>query len=143
MTPTFGVGDLVIDTSVHPLDVRPGEVVSFEDPALDNQLVTHRVISMHRVGNRVDFVTEGDANVVTEHWSVPVTGSLGRAVLSDPGIGRLITIVISPLARVIEVLLGALLLGYMGVTRIWRQPAPFPTGHRQRGALRELSVGPP
>ena len=143
MTPTFGVGDLVIDTSVPPLGVRLGEVVSFKDPALDNQLVTHRVIAMHQDGNRVDFVTEGDANSVSEHWSVPVNGSLGRAVLSDPAIGRLIVILIAPLARVIEVVLGAILLGYIGVSRIWRQAAPFPTGSRQRSALRELSVGPP
>jgi signal peptidase I len=122
MTPTFGVGDLVIDSSVHPLSVQPGEVVSFEDPALDNQLVTHRVVSRHRVGDRVDFVTRGDANSVSEHWSVPVSGRLGRAVLSDPAIGRLISAVGSPLARVIAVVVATVSVASLGLGWIWRRP---------------------
>jgi signal peptidase I len=122
MTPTFGVGDLVIDSSVHPLSVQPGQVVSFEDPALDHQLVTHRVVSRQRVGDRVDFVTRGDANSVSEHWSVPVSGRVGRAVLSDPAIGRVISTVGSPLARAIAVVVATLCVASLGLGWIWRRP---------------------
>jgi signal peptidase len=122
MVPTFGVGDLVIDTSVSPLDVRPGQVVSFEDPALDNQLVTHRVMAMRRVGDRVDFVTEGDANSVSEHWSVPVTGSLGRAVASDPIAGAVMRTLGAPLARTAALAFAMVCVASLGLGWIWRRP---------------------
>lgn len=122
MAPALGVGDLVIDVGVHPTQVRPGQVVSFQDRALDSQLVTHRVVSVHRSGDEVNFVTEGDANRVTEHWSVPVNGSIGRAVVSDPGIGRLLRLVSVPVARVLAVAVTALCLASLGIGRIWRKP---------------------
>jgi signal peptidase I len=122
MVPTFGVGDLVIDTSVQPLDVRPGQVVSFDDPDLDNQLVTHRVVAMRRVGNLVDFVTEGDANRVSEHWSVPVSGRLGRAVASDPIAGSVIRTLGAPLARTVALAVATLCVASLGLGWIWRRP---------------------
>jgi signal peptidase I len=124
MTPTIAVGAVVVDTSVSPLDVHPGEIVTFRDPGLGEQLVTHRVVSIRRSGNRVFFVTKGDANVVTEHWSIPVTGHLGREVLVVPRVGRILAGMNTAVGRVIEVVLVALCLAYMGLRRIWRRPAP-------------------
>lgn len=122
MTPTVRVGDVVVDTSVSPLTVRPGQIVTFRDPAIGQQLVTHRVVSLRRVGKEVDFVTKGDANLVTEHWSVPVTGHLGRKVLVVPGLGRIVAALSAKTVRVIALVLSALLIGGLGLRRIWRQP---------------------
>lgn len=119
MTPTIRVGDVVVATSVSPLSVRPGQIVTFRDPALRQQLVTHRVVSLRRVGRAVDFVTKGDANLVTEHWSVPVSGHLGRKVFVIPGLGRVAAALSSKVVRVTAVALSALLIAGLGLRRIW------------------------
>jgi len=123
MTPAIAVGEVVVDTSVSPLAVHPGEIITFRDPALGQQLVTHRVVSMHRSGGRVLFVTKGDANVVTEHWNVLTSGHVGRELLVVPQLGRVLADVSSPGARVLEVALFALCIACIGIRWIWRQPA--------------------
>jgi signal peptidase I len=128
MVPTFRVGDVVVDRTVSPLSVRPGQIVTFRDPALGQQLVTHRVLSVHRSGKRVRFVTKGDANLVTEHWSVPATGQLGRELLVLPGLGRVFASISSPLGRVLEISLAALCIACFGLRRIWRISAAAMTG---------------
>lgn len=122
MTPTIRVGDVVVDTSVAPLAVRPGDIVTFRDPAIGQQLVTHRVVSMHRAGKVVDFVTKGDANLVTERWSVPVSGHLGRKVFLIPGLGRVVAALSAKAVRVFALTLAALFIAVLGLRRIWRQP---------------------
>ena len=126
MTPTIAVGSLVVSRSVHPLQVHPGQVVTFRDPALGQQLVTHRVVQVRRVGSRVDFVTKGDANVATEHWNVPVSGTLGREVFAVPGLGRALAEADSRQARLVEIGLSVLLLAYVALRWVWRDPQGAP-----------------
>jgi signal peptidase I len=123
MTPTIGVGSLVISRSVSPLELRPHQIVTFRDPALHQQLVTHRVLSVKRAGNRVDFVTKGDANLVTEHWNVPVSGTLGQEQFVIPMVGKWLAQVNSKVARVVEIAFISLLLCCLAVHWIWREPA--------------------
>jgi signal peptidase len=122
MTPTIDVGAAVLSRSVHPLEVRPGDVVTFRDASLGEQLVTHRVISMRRTGQMVQFVTKGDANHATEHWSVPVSGRIGRTVMAVPEVGRLLTLLTKPLARVVEVLVATLFFAFLLLGWIWFSP---------------------
>jgi signal peptidase I len=124
MAPTIGVGSVVVSVSVHPLQVRPGTIVTFRDPALGQQLVTHRVVRMQRAGQTVDFVTKGDANHTAEHWTVPVSGTIGREVLVIPSVGRWLTMLNLPLARVIEILGTMVLLAFLLLHWIWFTPEP-------------------
>ena len=87
MQPALGVGDVVLSERRAPMDVRPGDVVTFNDPSRDGALVTHRVESMRRHDARIAFVTKGDANDVSEEWSVAADGRIGRAVVSVPKVG--------------------------------------------------------
>ena len=88
MRPALDPGDVVLSRGAAPLDVRPGDVVTFHDPSRDGELVTHRVESMRRHDAVVTFVTKGDANAVSERWSVPVDGTIGRAALRVPEVGH-------------------------------------------------------
>ncbi|HEX2085137.1 MAG TPA: signal peptidase I [Solirubrobacteraceae bacterium] len=90
MEPALAPGDVVLSARRSPLDVRPGDIVTFHDPSRDGELVTHRVKSMRRVGETVSFVTKGDANDVPERWSVPADGHIGRAALSVPKVGHVL-----------------------------------------------------
>ena len=128
MTPTLGVGDVILDQSVQPLAVRPGQIVTFRDPALGQRLVTHRVVSMHRSGDIVRFVTKGDANLATEHWSVPVSAHLGRTLFVVPGAGSLLATITSAAARVLGIVLAIVFVAYLGLRWIWRSPDPALVG---------------
>jgi len=90
MEPALAPGDVVLSRSSAPLDVRPGDVVTFHDPSRDGELVTHRVESMRRSGAAVTFVTKGDANEVSEQWSVAADGTIGRAVVNVPKVGHVL-----------------------------------------------------
>ncbi|HEX8119851.1 MAG TPA: signal peptidase I [Solirubrobacteraceae bacterium] len=90
MRPAMAPGDVVLSESVAPLDVRPGDVVTFHDPSRGGELVTHRVRSMRRTGPLVRFVTKGDANDVPERWSVAADGRIGRATVSVPKVGHVL-----------------------------------------------------
>ncbi len=128
MTPALAVGDVVIDKSVSPATLHSGAVVTFRDPALGQQLVTHRVLSVKRVGDVMLFVTKGDANRVPEHWSVSTNGHLGREVARVPGAGQMLADVSTPMARIVEIAVFALCLGTVALRRIWLEPeAPRPT----------------
>jgi signal peptidase I len=124
MTPTIDVGAAVLSRSVPPLAVRRGDIVTFRDAALGQQLVTHRVIEMDRTGQTVDFVTKGDANHTTEHWNVPVSGRIGRLVLTVPEVGRLLALVTHPLARIVEILAATVFLAFLLLRWIWFAPRP-------------------
>ena len=91
MQPALGVGDVVLSERTPPLSVRPGDVVTFRDPSRDGELVTHRVESMRRTGGEVVFVTKGDANDVSERWTVAVDGSIGRATTRVPKVGYVLS----------------------------------------------------
>ncbi|MGH7610171.1 MAG: signal peptidase I [Candidatus Dormibacteria bacterium] len=124
MEPTIAVGDVIVSQAVHPLEVRPGDIVTFRDPALGERLVTHRVVTERLWRDHVNFVTKGDANRTTEHWDVPISGMLGRELLVVPlpQAGPWLTLVTGPMARVTEILASVTLLFYLALRYIWRGP---------------------
>jgi signal peptidase len=122
MTPTIDVGAAVLSRSVPPLEVRPGDIVTFRDPSLGQRLVTHRVVQMRRTGQTVNFVTKGDANQTTERWSVPVSGRIGRTVVAVPEFGRLLASLTYPLARVVEILAAMMFFAFLLLRWIWFVP---------------------
>lgn len=110
MTPTIRTGDVVIVAPIAPLQARVGEIVAFRDPLNRSRLYNHRVRTITRVGSRVSFVTQGDANSGQEHWSVPVNGRLGRVVYRVPAIGFALVYLGNPIVRIALITLPALVL---------------------------------
>lgn len=87
MTPTIGVGDLVV--------VRPaaggyhrGDIIAFRGSDDGTVIVTHRIVDRTNADGVVSYVTQGDANDVAD--AVPVTDDrvVGRAVLTIPAVGK-------------------------------------------------------
>jgi signal peptidase len=86
MEPTLGVGSVVIDEVIAPLDARPGDIVTFKDPLKPRQL-THRLQKIRVEGDTAYMTTLGDANDAPERWTVPVDGQIGRVVAHLPKLG--------------------------------------------------------
>jgi signal peptidase I len=120
MTPTIRTGDVVIAMPIEPLDVRPGDIVSFNDPGRGGALVTHRVRHMRRHGARVDFITRGDANTGVEKWSVRADHRISRTVLRLPKLGRPLVFARTRTGLLTLVLVPLLLLGTLEIASIWK-----------------------
>jgi signal peptidase I len=126
MEPAFAPGDVVLSEGSAPLSVRPGDVVTFHDPSRGGELVTHRVESMRRTDAMVAFVTRGDANDVAERWSVPVDGTIGRAVLRVPEAGHVLQWAGTREGKIGLIAVPAfvlVLLELVGLAGAWRRPA--------------------
>jgi signal peptidase len=120
MEPTLGVGDVVMERQVAPLDVRVGDIVTFRDPTDQGTLITHRVRSLEVHDGTVEFVTKGDANNTVEKWQIPATGRLGLAKVHIPKLGYALVWASGKAGRIALIAVPGLILGILELRRIWR-----------------------
>jgi signal peptidase len=118
MEPTLGTGSVVIDEVISPLDARPGDVVTFQDPLRPRQL-THRLRRMRVEGDTAYMVTRGDANDAPEHWTVQTDGSIGRVVAHLPKLGYVRAALGTRYAR-LALLAAVLAFGVFFLVDMWR-----------------------
>lgn len=119
MEPAIGTGDIVVESTISPLEARVGDVVTFRDPHDTRRLVTHRVRHVKLSGQRVHFTTKGDANNAVERWTVAAGGSIGRVEYRLPKLGYVSARLRLADSRFLFVLVPALLLGGLELRRIW------------------------
>ncbi len=91
MVPTLNIGDVVIIVGVNPEDVKVGDIIVYnkvsftasKEPVILSLKtpIIHRVIGIIKVGDRVFFITKGDANIAKDSWYIPQEGVLGEAVM--------------------------------------------------------------
>jgi signal peptidase len=122
MTPAIDTGDAVVVEPISPLDARVGDIVTFQDPDGSGRLISHRARSIHRVGDKVAFITQGDANTGQEHWSVPVDSQIGKVLYRVPKIGFAVVWAGTPIGHIGLLAIPALLLTISLLVRIWRPP---------------------
>jgi signal peptidase I len=118
MEPTLGVGSVVIDEVISPLDARPGDIVTFQDPLRPRQL-THRLQKMRVEGDTAYMVTLGDANDAPERWTVQTDGRIGRVVAHLPKLGYARAALGTRYAR-LGVLGAVMALGAFVLMDLWR-----------------------
>jgi signal peptidase I len=118
MEPTLETGSVVIDDVIRPLDARPGDILTFNDPQR-KRLLTHRLRRMRVEGGTAHMVTRGDANDAPERWSVPVNGEIGRVAFHVPKLGHARAFISRREVRL--GLLGAVfLVGALFLVDVWR-----------------------
>jgi signal peptidase len=120
MEPAISPGDVVIDEEISPASAAVGDIVTFRDPHQQSKLLTHRVVSIKRVGSRLAFVTQGDANNTQEHWRVPADGQIGRVAYTVPWVGHVAVIARTRLGWILLVGIPLLLILTEELVRIWR-----------------------
>ena len=114
MEPTIKSGDLILIREVDFDDVEEGDIISyFESETQRTTTVTHRVIEIiyDDNGNKLEFVTQGDANNIedSDHVTrgkligvyktrIPVLGSVAIFLKSTPG---LIVAILVPLGLLV------------------------------------------
>jgi signal peptidase len=108
MEPAIPLGSLVILEPVGPVNLRVGDVVSFQ--ATNGTIVTHRVTRLASLGQTPYFGTKGDANADPDPVITPDSAIIGRVTLTLPGAGYLMTLIHAPVGFLAVLLIALTLL---------------------------------
>jgi signal peptidase len=87
MIPTYQVGDVVLVEQVRVDELRPGDVTSLAYYPPLGESMTHRVRSVTPTPGVITVETRGDANRISETWTVTSDAVAGRVVASVPALG--------------------------------------------------------
>jgi signal peptidase len=120
MEPAIHTGDVVLTERIAPLDVKVGDVVTFRSPDRVNRLLTHRVREITVKGDRVHFVTKGDAVNGLEQWNVPIDAGLARPRFRLWKLGYPLFWLNLPYGRLLLYVLPVLLISGYLLLSIWR-----------------------
>jgi signal peptidase I len=142
MAPALRTGDLLVVEPVRPYEVGPRDIVTFRDPHQRDELVTHRVVNVSRVGDRYSVVTRGDANTVNEQWSIEANGQMGRLAVRVPLAGWPLKWLGHPYARLGVGIGFGLLITILILRGIWRS-GPRTPAQQPRAPEHATSRRPP
>jgi len=123
MSPTIPTGSIVFYTKIDSAKVKVGDVIAFSKPCDPTEKVTHRV---HQIGHSATgeyFITKGDANGTVDDWRVPAVGTGWIARFHVPAIGYALVDLQSTLARLLLLVIPAILLGAITLYEIWQDRA--------------------
>jgi signal peptidase len=126
MSPTIPTGSIVFYKKRAAADVKVGDIIVFAKPGQTNEKVTHRVFRISNGPTGRYFTTKGDANGSPDDWRVPAVGTGWVAAFHVPVAGYALVDLQSTTARLLLLLIPAVLLGLITLYEIWRD--------RERGA---------
>lgn len=81
MTPKLPMGAVVITQRVPVTSVHAGDVIVFHDPYIPAKLIVHRITTLTRAGGVTTIKTKGDANRVSDPWTVTLRGNTSYRVV--------------------------------------------------------------
>ena len=107
MDPEIPENSMLLVRKTDPETLKAGDVISFysPDPLLDGALNTHRILRVEREGNRLQFITKGDANPAEDQQSVDAGSVVGKVVFVSTAIGKLVRLISNPLVFGLAILL--------------------------------------
>jgi len=123
MSPTIPTGSIVFYTKISSAKVKVGDIIAFSKPGDPTEKVTHRVYQIGHGATGEYFVTKGDANGTPDDWRVPAVGTGWLARFHVAGIGYALVYLHSTLARLLLLVIPAILLGAITLYEIWQDRA--------------------
>ena len=124
MNPSIPAGSVVVVTPQSPRDIRIGQVITYQIPAEDHRIVSHRVVKVTDPGDHPVIQTKGDANNGPDPWLARISDrTVWRVRFTIPMLGRAIIGLRSPLAHRLTVLVLPAILALIWLRDIWRPKA--------------------
>ena len=107
MEPAIPEGSMLLIQKTDPNALQSGDIISFfsPDPSLDGALNTHRILEVQQQGDRLQFVTKGDANLIADQQPVDAQRVVGKVIFISPALGKLVRLVSNPLVFGLAILL--------------------------------------
>lgn len=120
MRPSMPPGSLLVVVPVDPSRLAVGDVVTFEAPTPEHQVVTHRIVEIVESGPHPVIRTQGDANPAPDPWSARITAAPAwRVVLTAPALGSGIRALRSPMVHTLTLYFAPALLLVWMLIAIW------------------------
>lgn len=124
MGPAIPAGSVVVLVRQRPRDIRVGQVVTYQVPVGDHQVVSHRVTEVVSGGDHPVFRTKGDANAADDAWTAQVSGdTVWRVGYAVPKLGWAISWLRQPPLHTATVRVLPFVLAAIWLVGIWR-PSP-------------------
>jgi signal peptidase I len=123
MSPTIPTGSIVFYKKIDAAKVKAGDVIVFAKPGQPNEKVTHRVYKVGQSSTGPFFITKGDANGTPDDWRVPAVGTGWISVFHVSSVGYALVYLQSTLARLLLLVIPAILLGAITLYEIWQDRA--------------------
>jgi signal peptidase len=120
MSPTIPTGSIVFYTKIPAAKVKVRDIIVFSRPDNPSERVTHRVYKIGSSSTGRYFVTKGDANGAPDDWRVPAVGTGWKARFHVPEAGYVLYDLQSTAARLLLLVVPALLLGLITLGELWR-----------------------
>jgi signal peptidase len=120
MAPTIPTGSIVFYSKIPAAKVKVGDVIVFSRPDIPSERVTHRVYKIGTSSTGRYFETRGDANGAPDDWRVPAVGTGWKATFHIPIVGYILYDLQSTAARLLLLVVPALLLGLITLGELWR-----------------------
>ena len=118
MYPEIESGDLIINKTIDPEEVKNGDVISFFDPAGNGTtIVTHRVVGITSEDGGNAFRTKGDYNNTEDKLSVPGEDVVGVYFARIPNAGHVAMFMQTTTGLIVCVVLPIVLLVAYDVIR--------------------------
>jgi signal peptidase I len=121
MSPTIPTGSIVFYTKKPASKVKVGDVIVFSKPGDPSEKVTHRVYKIGQSATGQYFITKGDANASPDDWRVPAVGTGWLARFHLPSVGYALVYLQSTFARLLLLVIPAILLGAITLYEIWQE----------------------
>ncbi len=120
MEPNLHVGSVVVLRPTPAEQIRIGDIITFQRPGRRGVFITHRVVNITKTNFGPAFITKGDANGVSDSWTIPVSGTGLKYWFDIPLLGFLFAILESPVGRICFILAPALILAAVLINELWQ-----------------------
>lgn len=112
MEPNIKEKAVVFVKETDPDKLKEGDVISFysNDPAIKNEINTHRIVDIGTEDGRRYFTTKGDANALRDPYAVYDSDLVGKVVFSSSLMGWFVNIAASKYGYVFLVLVPLLFI---------------------------------
>jgi len=99
MEPNIPINSLIAVKSMDPSTIEENDVISFysDDPVLQGNVNTHRVIRIMKENGTISFQTKGDANAIADRYEVRQDRVIGKVVFSSLALGKTIKLLKNPI----------------------------------------------
>lgn len=119
MQPAFDTGSLIFVKAAEPSDIAIGDIITFQGSGGAGYLTTHRVVDINQ-GEKLSFVTRGDANNVNDPKPVPAENLVGKVSLAIPYLGYILGFLQTRQGLILLVFIPGLLVIVLEVRNLMR-----------------------
>ena len=109
MSGEFETGDTILIKKIkNESDLREGDIITYK--ISENVLVTHRIVNITKIGEKLNYTTKGDSNNIEDEEKIQFSSIEGIYVKKLNLIGKLITFMQKPYGMVIVFVFPILLI---------------------------------